>query len=301
MRDERRNYLVAGGFVLAMLMALLVWIGLLSGSVGATDRYFVHYDRVHALRAGTEVLFDGYPVGEVEKVEQVEVEGRRRFRVDLGIREGWIVPDDSRARVLRELFKGVVIDIRGGTSGVPIDAGEEIPGDEGGDVVADVQSLSRKFDAMLEQLRPLIEEASVGGPEILANLRSLTADLDRASDQLGTLLSAENADRVGRTLENLEATSSSVAELTRSLEATRTGLDAVLARIGELVDEERGDVSEAVRDLNHSLAAVAQHIDAIAADLERSSRNLAEFSRQVREDPGVIVRGRARAEDGAQP
>jgi phospholipid/cholesterol/gamma-HCH transport system substrate-binding protein len=45
---------------------------------------------------------------------------------------------------------------------------------------------------------------------------------------------------------------------------------------------------------------VARHIDAIAADLERSSRNLAEFTRQVRENPGVIVRGRERG-DGPTP
>ena len=301
MRDERRNYLVAGGFVVAMLAALFVWISVLSGRGLGRDPYFVVYERVHGLRAGTSIFFDGYPVGVIDKITPLEAPGSRGFRVDLLIDRERRVPADSRARVLRELFSRVVIDIRGGSSEIPIEAGGRIPSEEGGDIFADVQSLSRKFDAMLEELRPLVEKASEGGPEILENLRSLTADLDRASDQLGALLSTENADRVGRTLANVEATSGSLAELTRSLEATRVGLDGVLARIGELVDEESGDVSEAVRDLNHSLAAVARHIDAIAGDLEKSSRNLAEFTRQVREDPGVIVRGRARAEDGAQP
>jgi phospholipid/cholesterol/gamma-HCH transport system substrate-binding protein len=211
------------------------------------------------------------------------------------------VPDDSRARVLREIFSGVVIDIRGGSSGSAIASGGTIPGEEGGDVFADVQSVARKFDAMLEELRPTIAKAAEGGPEIVESLRSLTSDLERASDQLGALLSPENADRVGRTLANVEETSANLASLTRKIETTRAGLDGVVARVGELVDEERGDVTEALRDLNHSLAAVARHIDAIAGDLERSSRNLAEFTRQVREDPGVIVRGRERAGDGAQP
>jgi phospholipid/cholesterol/gamma-HCH transport system substrate-binding protein len=300
-RDERRNYLVAGGFVIAMLAALLVWIVELSGGIGATERYFVLYDRVPELREGIEVRFDGYPVGEVERVVPVEVGERRRFRVELGILRGWRVPADSRARVVKGLFSGVVIDIRGGTSKDSIASEGEIRGEEGGDVFADLQSVARRFDAIAEQLQPLIRSASEGGPEILENVRALTADLDRASEQLGALLSPENADRVGRTLANVEATSASLAELTRELESTRTGIDDVLARIGELVDEERGDLSEAVRDLNHSLAAVARHIDAIAADLETSSRNLAEFTRQVREDPGLIVRGRERAGDGAQP
>ncbi len=39
MRDERRNYLVVGAFVLAMFAALLVWIAVLSGRTGVTDSY----------------------------------------------------------------------------------------------------------------------------------------------------------------------------------------------------------------------------------------------------------------------
>jgi phospholipid/cholesterol/gamma-HCH transport system substrate-binding protein len=301
-RDERRNYLVAGGFVVAMLVALLVWIGLLSGRTWGADRYHVHFARVHGLKAGTKVFFDGYPVGLIEGIARpVDTEQGRRFRVDLRIRDGWRVPEDSRARVLREIFSGVVIDIRGGSSETPIPPGGEIPGEEGGDVFADVQSIARKFDAMLEELRPVIDEAAAGGPEIVASLRSLTADLERAGDRLGALLSTENADRVGRALANVEETSENLATLTRSLESTRAGLDGLVTRVGQLVDEDRGDVSEALRNLNHSLAAVARHIDAIAADLETSSRNLAEFTRGVREDPGVLVRGRERAGDGGPP
>jgi phospholipid/cholesterol/gamma-HCH transport system substrate-binding protein len=221
--------------------------------------------------------------------------------VDLSIDRARRLPEDSRARVLREIFSRVVIDVRAGLSERVIAPGGEIPGEEAGDLFADVQSVSRKFDALLEELRPVVEKAAQGGPEILENLRSLTADLDRSADRLDELLSAENASRVGRSLENVEEATQSLAALTRGLEATRAGLDGVLARVGELVDEEQGDVSEAARDLNRSLAAVARHIDAIAADLERSSRNLAEFTRQVREDPGLLMRGRERGGDGAEP
>ena len=301
MKDERRNYLLAGGFVVAMAAALLIWVSLLSDWAGSADSYFVVYQRVHGLEEGTKVSFDGYPVGHIDRITRADTEDGSGFRVELSIDRDWRVPDDSRARVLQGLFSRVAVDIRSGRSKHFIPSGGTITAEESSDVFADVQSVARKFDAALEELRPVIDKAAEGGPEILENLRSLTADLDRASDQLAALLSTENADRVGRTLANVEASSTHLAELTRSLEVTRAGLDGVLARIGELVDEESGDVSEAVRDLNHSLAAVARHIDAIASDLETSSRNLAEFTRQVREDPGVIVRGRERAEDGAQP
>ncbi len=37
MREDTRNYVIVGTFVLAMLVALIVWIALLSGRTGATD------------------------------------------------------------------------------------------------------------------------------------------------------------------------------------------------------------------------------------------------------------------------
>ena len=43
MRDARRNYFVTGVFVLSMLMVLVLWLALLAGRTGASDRYEVHF------------------------------------------------------------------------------------------------------------------------------------------------------------------------------------------------------------------------------------------------------------------
>jgi len=300
-RDERRNALLAGGFVVAMLAALLVWIALLSGRTGPTDPYFVIYQRVQGLRAGTEIFFDGYPVGLIDEIAPLDGGGGRRFRVDLRIRRGWPVPEDSRARVLQGLFAPVVVDVRGGASERLLEPGSEIAGEETSDVFSAAGTLVARVADLVEELRPLVAQASEDAPAILAHLDAFTAELDRAGGQLQALLSRENVGRVGRTLERMEQASGSLSELGRSLDGTRARIDAVLARVDELVREDRGDVSEALRNLDHSLATVARHIDAIAADLETSSRNLSEFTRQVREDPGVIVRGRERDEEEVRP
>lgn len=301
MRDERRNALLAGGFVLAMLALLLVWIALLSGRSGATDPYFVIYQRVHGLRAGTEVFFDGYPVGVIDQITPLDGERGRRFRVDLRIRRGWPVPEDSRARVLQGLFANVVLDIRAGVSARLLDAGSEITAEATSDVFTAAGALVERVALLVEELRPLVARASKDAPAILGHLEAFTADLDRAGDQLETLLSRENVERVGRTLEGLESASGSLASLGRKLDGTRARIDAVLTRVDELVQEDRGDLSEALRSLEHSLATVARHIDAIASDLETSTRNLSEFTRQIREDPGVIIRGRERDDPEPRP
>jgi len=280
-----------------MLAALLVWIALLSGRTGATDPYFVVYERVHGLRAGTEIFFDGYPVGLIDQITPQDGDGRRRFRVDLRIRRGWPIPEDSRARVLQGLFSRVVLDIRGGSSARRLEPGAQIAGEESSDVFAEAGALVARVGDLVEELRPLVARASRDAPAILGNLESFSSELERAGGQLEALLSRENVERVSRSLENIEEAGAGLSALGRNLDATRTRVDDLLARVGELVDEERGDVSGAIRNLEHSLAAVARHIDAIAADLETSSRNLSEFTRQIREDPGVIVRGRER-DDG---
>jgi len=299
--DERRNALLAGGFVVAMLAALLVWIALLSGRTGATDPYFVIYERVHGLRAGTEIFFDGYPVGLIHEITpEVAAEGRR-FRVDLRLRRGWPVPEDSRARVLQGLFSRVVLDIRGGASERILEPGSEIAGEEASDLLSAAGTLVARLAELADQLKPLVASASQDAPAILENLESFSGELERTGSQLAELLSRENVDRVGRTLQGLEEASGSLSKLGRNLDATRARVDGVLARVDELVREDRGEVSEALRKLDHSLSAVARHIDAIAADLETSSRNLSEFTRQIREDPGVIVRGRERGEEEVRP
>jgi len=300
-RDERRNALLAGGFVVAMLVALLVWIALLSGRTGATDRYFVTYERVHGLRSGTEIFFDGYPVGLIDSIAPVDGEGGRRFRVNLRIRRGWPLPEDSRARVLQGLFARVVVDIRGGSSERLLEQGSEIAAEETSDVFTEAGALVSKVGELVEELRPLVARASQDAPAILGNLEGFTAELDRAGTQLTALLSRENVERVGRSLEALESASGSVSVLGRNLDGTRERMDRVLERVDELVQEDRGEVSEVLRELEHSLATVARHIDAIAADLETSTRNLAEFTRQIREDPGVIVRGRENGEEETRP
>jgi phospholipid/cholesterol/gamma-HCH transport system substrate-binding protein len=300
-RDERRNALLAGGFVLAMLALLLVWITLLSGRSGATDPYFVIYQRVHGLRAGTEVFFDGYPVGRIDAIAPLDGETGRRFRVDLRIRRGWPVPEDSRARVLQGLFANVVLDIRGGASVRLLDAGSEISAEATSDVFTAAGALVERVTLLVEELRPLVARASQDAPAILGHLEAFTAELDRAGVQLEALLSRENVARVGRTLEGLESASGNFAALGRKLDGTRARIDGVLARVDELVQEDRGDLSQALRSLEHSLATVARHIDAIAADLETSTRNLSEFTRQLREDPGVLVRGREREAQEQRP
>jgi len=69
MRDDRRSYIAVGAFVVAMVAALVVWLAALSGSGFAAHSYFVVYANVLGLAEGTQVLYEGFPVGQIVGIE----------------------------------------------------------------------------------------------------------------------------------------------------------------------------------------------------------------------------------------
>ncbi len=294
MRDERRSYVLVGAFVIAMAVALAIWLVLLVGSQGATDRYSIVYRSVMGLQTGGQILYEGFPVGFIESIEPFEDGGLPRYRVQVSVREGWPIPVDSVATVTApNLLSGVVIDIRNGTSPERLEPGSEIPGRESVDVVDAVNEVAAEAVDLLEaSLKPLLQSLSTATPAVLENVGGITEELNRAVGQLNTLLGPGNVGRIERILSNVEGATGDFDGLIGELDAVRKDVAELAARANALLAEDAGDLSTAVADLNHSLDAVARHIDGIAANLEATSRNLNEFSQSVRDNPGVLLRGR---------
>ena len=129
MRKHSLNYVLVGLFVVAMLAAAVVSVALLSGRTGATDRYFVVLDNVADLKFGTQVRYEGYPIGQVERIEPFAEGGRMRFRIEASVRAGWRIPVDSVARIGSSSFLAAkTIDIQSGIKAELIAVGGEIPG-----------------------------------------------------------------------------------------------------------------------------------------------------------------------------
>ncbi|MBI3113149.1 MAG: MCE family protein, partial [Rhodospirillales bacterium] len=68
MRSSKINYLLVGVFVIGMVVALVVSVALLTGRTGATDLYYSYYENVTGVKFGTQVVYEGYPIGQVEQV-----------------------------------------------------------------------------------------------------------------------------------------------------------------------------------------------------------------------------------------
>jgi phospholipid/cholesterol/gamma-HCH transport system substrate-binding protein len=133
-----------------------------------------------------------------------------------------------------------------------------------------------------------VDRALANISEAAANLARLSAHLD---DRVDRVLTPEMADKLRQTLENFSLAAANVATLSASLNDSRKDLDALLAALRGIAEDNRSDLRSSVEDLRRTLGVVAQHIDAVAYGLEGTSRNMVEFSRRLKANPGLLLRG----------
>lgn len=290
MKDEQRNYIVVGAFVLAAGTTLLVWLALLSGRTGPSDSYFVIYDNVMGLQTGTQILFEGYPIGFIDSIDPIVDAGRQHFRVEVSVREGWIIPEDSLARITAPgLLSAFAIDIKGGNSETALAPGNQIPGEA---ALAVLDVVAQVNDLLSETVKPWLNEMASGTLSISSNLETFSADLSETMKRIDALMDEGNVSRVERILVNLESSSSDVSSIMAELSETRRNIDQLIRNVDRAVELNRGDLTQAVSDARFALEALARYIESIAHNLDSSMRNINEFTQQIRKNPGVLVRGR---------
>lgn len=282
MKHENVNYLVVGSFVLAVLAALIISLTLITGRDGDTENYNVYYDSVAGLKYGTIVSYEGYQLGQVESVEPVQDNGKTRYKVTFGIREDWKVPADSVARIVSSgLLGGISIDIKEGVSKTALKPGQTMSGQEGADLFAAVGGAAGDIKLLIGDVRKFVHTLN-GETDLLADARKLLKRLDNSAANLEGMLSETNARNVSDMLGNMNS-------LSQRLDDTLSEVDHMVKSSSALVDDNRADIQRSIRHLSASLEVVSQHINTITYNLEGTSRNMNEFSRQIRENPGLLL------------
>lgn len=309
MQDSRINYVVVGAFVTAMLAAFVIIVSVLAGRSGGTDEYYTVYANVGGVKRGTLVFYEGFQVGQVEEVTPLGQGPGMRFRVNMAVQEGWRIPEDSIARAqVSGLLSAIAIDIRGGKSPNILAPGAEIQGVAGTNIFATLADISSVFnDLSVNSIKPLIVSLNryvndIGTttmqhlPELLQNLEGLTASLEKTSVAVEQdILKPENREKFDAIVTNLAAVSAELQETSRLLNTSVSGINT-------MVETNAGNVDEAMRSLRYTLDTVARHVDDIAQNADATARNMSEFSRTIRTNPGLLLRGGGPSDpQGAKP
>ena len=337
MRSAKLNYVVVGCFAVAMLLAAVVGLAVVSGRTGATDSYAVVMDNVADLKFGTQVRYEGYPIGQVEKISPYEQEGRMRFRVELSVIRDWRIPTDSIARVTAPtLLAAKTLDIQAGQNTAALAPGAEIASAAPSDMFATMRSVAGELSALNQDgLRPLITDlrvaiahvneilagdvaeaaASISGvagsfneasPDIAGNLQQLSIRLNNSAATIESLLSPANQELIQQILYNAELGSLNFATLSGDLQTAAGDLQEITQVVNGLVEANTETLNDGLADARHALRTVSQNIDSIIHNMQGTARNMNEFSRLIRQNPGLLLNGRPRpdietASGSAQP
>jgi phospholipid/cholesterol/gamma-HCH transport system substrate-binding protein len=320
MRGSKVNYVMVGGFVIASLIGLIIAIALLTGRTGAVDTYKTIYENVAGIKFGTQVTYEGYPVGQIEAIRpKMNDDGQMRFEVEMSVIRGWKIPDDSSAVISASgLLSAVVIDIQAGRSKNFLKPGSIIHGKGGGNLFSAVSAIAGEMgDLAQNHIKPLVENLNryidglgksleEGAPDLVRNILMIVADLaektprittsidqmtDRFNKGSASVASPENVASLDHSIKNVEVVSGNLAKLSHELEATRRRMDNLFATLDSAATETKGPVTESAKELKHSLSAVSRYIDSITYNLEGTSRNMHEFSRHIRQNPGLLLGG----------
>jgi phospholipid/cholesterol/gamma-HCH transport system substrate-binding protein len=286
---------------------------------------------VTGVEYGTRVMFEGFPIGQVETITPIQEEGRVVFRVDMSVIEGWKIPADSIAAITSSgLLAAVTIEIKAGKSAEMLKPGARIAGKEATNVMAAVSNIANELTDLTENnVKPLIDNLnntvltfgrlldtegaglirdvrgladtmSAQVPEIVDNLDKFSVKLNTSADRLNSILAPKNIDRIDSVFANLDEATKNMTTLTRDFERTRGNADKLLQNLDSLLQDNRLDIDRSVVELRYSVESVSRHIDAINQNLEGAARNMYEFSRQIRQNPGLLLGGKPPVDEAPQ-
>lgn len=319
MISSHANLAIVGGFVLAVLASLVVALAFLAGRTGATDSYYTEYANVAGLKFGSQVVFEGYPVGQVERiVPEQDAGGQTRFRVELSVARGWKIPEDS---VARPVSPGVLspqnISIAAGDSKTLLSPGARITPAGGVDVLSSISSAAGNFDELTDtgllpllenlnkqvsifgelldqQLRPMVGDLRVitaataeSWPTIAREAAVATTNLAQVSDRVDRFMSPQRIGAVDRLIANVDRTSESLRNASEELNT--------------LVNAGGDDLLVGLQEFRYVMRTMAHYAEPIGEDIDLTTRNFRDFSRQLRQNPGVILRGSQSPPDPLAP
>ena len=329
MRSSKLNYMVVGLFVIAMAGVLIGAIALLTGRTGAVDNYYAVYSNVTGVKFGTQVIYEGYPIGQVEKVTPEPQDGGMVFRVDFSVQEGWKIPKDSRVEIAApSLLSAKTLSVHAGKSKAALSPGDAVTTVGSGDVFGAMSSLASTIANLVDsEVKPLLQNVSfavndinsflvkdgssvvkdISGlvqetsafvadikdriPRIAEDIEIFTANMNQASEEVRKLASKGNRRQIEVLLRNMDATVGQVQDVLVLVKKVAGNLDA-------LVVDPKKDIQALMTETRYIVDSVSRHIDSINQNMEGAARNMNEFSRQIRANPGLLLGGTPQQDAG---
>jgi phospholipid/cholesterol/gamma-HCH transport system substrate-binding protein len=291
--ETRSNHLLVGSVVMAMLIAVVLFVIWLSQAAGDTDReYDIFFKQaVDGLAQGSAVTFSGVPVGQVRSIN-LEPRTPEFVRVRIAVREETPVLVGTTATIQGVGFTGV--------SQIQLDPPEQDPRRRrvpGRPIVCPDRNPQAQcpYGVPIIPTKPgALGELLSSAPELLNRVSTLTA-------RLTELLSDRNQNSIAAILENVQVISRNLAERSDEIAATMAEARIAIRQTGQAVQEMgeladttdqtlQRDVRPLIGNLSQTVRAAETSMQNLDAAIGDARPGLQAFSKQTIPEVGQLVR-----------
>jgi phospholipid/cholesterol/gamma-HCH transport system substrate-binding protein len=250
--ETRANYAAVGAFVLAMVLlglGAVVWLA--HGDLNATQAHYHIYfsGPVSGMREGAAVEYNGVPVGKVEQI-RIDPEDVALIQTTIAIDPALVVRKDAVATLQSNLLSGVsFVQIRGGTQDAP-----------------PLEASGKQRYPVIRSAPSTLASVSENGPELLKKLNDTV-------DRVGLILSEQNRQALGDSLQNLRVFTAGLAQRNDDLaEVTANAKDATAAASKLLVS---------IQNSYNGPNGIGTHLTSAITDFDKVAKNLGDTNKQL--------------------
>jgi len=312
MKRDRINYFLVGLFVLSMSVLLLVGLYKITGTGGDYDHYQVRFANVSGLTEGSHVTYEGFLLGHIESITPEQNAKGTSYQLNLAMQQGWKIPSDSIARIhAPAVLADLTVNIEEGKSQQFLATGTEIRSGFTDDVFTAMSVVAGDLGELTHStIKPMLQNinqqlTTIGGefaknmPALFKDVEKLLADLKQVSEHLNQMLSLQSVGHVDEILKNVDQSSQQFSHLIQALDETKANADRLLQNSNTTLTENKDDVRQSVLALRQSLELISGQLNSILVNVDGTSRNMNEFSRNIRQNPGLLITGSPPKEKGA--
>jgi len=260
--------------------------------------YFVKYNNVQGLNTASAVTVNGLQVGKIVNITfDTSPDSKGKLVVEFGVDNDFQFSKNSIAKIYSaSLMGGKSLAIVPSYEGEDAVSGDTLKGEIESDIFSSVSEKLNPLQAKLESVIVSADSLMLGLNQTLdanarknlrqtfANLNTTVANFKKSSNSLDALL-AENKDKLGSSLANVEIATDNFAKLSDSLvnanlgqtitklQNTISSFDAILAGI----DKGEGSIGKLMKD------------DGLYTNLENASKEMEELLREMKLHPKRFV------------
>ncbi len=267
---------MVGSFVLIAMLLLLAMLFRITGAHTDADNYYVVLSKITGIKDGAAVTYGGYQIGKIDHVEPVFESDKTTYRINIKIKSGWEIPQDSVAEIaMPGIISDKQIEITEGISTIKLKPGDTINSKDAVDMMALVNNIGNQLDDFI--------------PIMTKDISHLLSNLNESADQVAKIVNDKNRKHIENMFKNADDASFHLVKLSAGFERINSQLDEILKGSKSILTENNEDIRYSVVELRKSIDVVSKNIHSIIYNMDSSSRNMNEFTRQLRDNPGAIL------------